>query len=93
MKKQEYAPIKNWIKSMGFELVNSHSLKNMLINYYHLGNFGVYEEVLKQEGTSPEADLIFVSWNPWGEVFEVNTVNDLSRAYAETLTISPQLSQ
>jgi hypothetical protein len=47
MPTRKIAAIKHWIENMGFELVNSHFLNSKFtrINYYSLGNFGVYEEI------------------------------------------------
>ncbi|MBC7743500.1 MAG: hypothetical protein H7096_00185 [Flavobacterium sp.] len=88
----QIAPIKNWIEVMGFELVTSHTLKNAILNYYSLGNFGVYEEILTSENASAQEDLNgikYISWNPWGDDFEVNSVEDLNQAYEDTLSINP----
>ena len=85
--------IKDWIKSMGFKLVKSHLVnrRNTRINYYSLGNFGIYEEISMPIKIHSEKKLKFISWNPWGDDFEVNSVKDLSQAYEDTLTISPEL--
>ena len=90
-RKTAYA-IKNWIKSMGFKLVKSHVLnrRNRKINYYSLGNFGVYEEIFKSTSSSNEKRK-FISWNPWGIDFEVNSVNDLRKAYEESEKYNPNL--
>ena len=47
MVKSKIAAVKYWIKVMGFELVKSHDLggDEVKINYYNLGNFGIYEEI------------------------------------------------
>ena len=47
MVKSKIAAVKDWIKVMGFELVKSHDLSGdeVKINYYNLGNFGIYEEI------------------------------------------------
>ena len=86
--------IKKWIKSMGFELVKSHLInrRNTRINYYSLGNFGVYEEISKAEKVNSERQRKFISWNPWGDHFEVSSVQDLSKAYEDSLTINPELA-
>jgi hypothetical protein len=97
MPTRKIAAIKNWIETMGFELVKSHLLNNRYtrINYYSLGNFGIYEEISKP-ARSPKPDdegkMKFISWNPWGDEFEVNSVKDLSKAYQDTLTINPELA-
>lgn len=86
--------IKNWINIMGFELVKSDILKNSLFNYYSLGNFGVYEEVVnsvKSDKINKSKTQKFISWNPWGEFFEVNSVKDLDDAYQDSLIINPEL--
>lgn len=82
--------IRNWIKNMGFQLTKSHLLdhRTRKIKYYTLGNFGVYEE------TSPkrtEKKQKFISWTPWGDNFEVNSVKDLSKAYEEFLNYNPNV--
>jgi len=97
MPTRKIAAIKHWIENMGFELVNSHFLNSKFtrINYYSLGNFGVYEEISepKKSGrTTGNEKLKFISWNPWGEDFEVNSVKDLSKAYEDSLIVNPQLS-
>ena len=82
---------------MGFKLVTSHlnNSKYARINYYSLGNFGIYEEISKPSTKSEsksEGKMKFISWNPWGEDFEVNSVRDLSDAYQESLLINPELA-
>ena len=82
---------------MGFELVKSHlfNSKYTCINYYILGNFGVFEEISKSSKGSEvrgEEKLKFVSWNPWGEDFVVHSAKELSEAYQESLTVNPQLA-
>ena len=74
--------IKSWIKNMGFELTKSHLLEHRKrkIRYYTLGNFGVYEEITPAK-TSTGKKMKFISWTPWGDNFEVNSVKDLSQAY------------
>ncbi len=94
MVQQQTTPIKNWIETMGFELVTSDFFKDSLINYYSLGNFGVYEEILSSQAKSGSTDpkeTKFISWNPWGEDFEVFSVADLSEAYEKTLFVNPDL--
>lgn len=90
--------IKNWIKTMGFELTKSHHLdhRTKKIKYYTLGNFGVYEEITptgasahKKTGTSAQKKQKFISWTPWGDHFEVNSVRDLSQAYQNFVTYNP----
>ncbi|KAA8486682.1 hypothetical protein BDE36_0919 [Arcticibacter tournemirensis] len=82
--------IKNWIKTMGFELTKSHHLdhRTKKIKYYTLGNFGVYEEITPTR-TSTHKKQKFISWTPWGDHFEVNSVRDLSQAYQNFLTYNP----
>ena len=97
MPTRKIAAIKNWIETMGFELVKSHILnsKYTRINYYSLGNFGIYEEISEPKTgrkVDKEEKLKFISWNPWGEDFEVNSVRDLSKAYEDSLIVNPQLS-
>ena len=81
---------------MGFELVNSHLMsgKYSRINYYSLGNFGIYEEIAEPAKSHPasEGKMKFISWNPWGDDFVVNSVKELSQAYQDCLTINPQLA-
>ena len=89
--------IKNWIDSMGFELVKSHLLnsKYTCINYYTLGNFGVFEAISKSSQNSEvngEQKLKFISWDPWGQDFVVHSAKELSEAYQESLTFNPQLA-
>ena len=96
MVKSKIVAIKNWIKLMGFELIKSHELigKKTKINYYSLGNFGVYEEISNKRelGKDNSDNLRFVSWNPWGIDFEVNSVKDLMDAYLDSQSISPEIS-
>ncbi len=82
--------IKNWIKTMGFELTKSHHLdhRTKKIKYYTLGNFGVYEEITPTR-TSAHKKQKFISWTPWGDHFEVNSVRDLSQAYQNFVTYNP----
>ena len=84
--------IKNWIKSMGFELVNSHDLNGraIKINYYSLGNFGIYEEISKKGKSADQRR--FISWNPWGVDFEVQSVRELYDAYQDSKSFCPELS-
>lgn len=97
MPTRKIAAIKKWIETMGFKLVKSHlnNSKYSRINYYSLGNFGIYEEILKpskKPDSKSEGKMKFISWNPWGEDFEVNSVKDLSDAYQESLVINPELA-
>lgn len=97
MPKKQIAAIKEWIKLMGFKLVKSHILKaeNTRINYYSLGNFGVYEKIIalgKRGKPESGIKLKFTSWTPWGIDFEVNSVKDLSKAYQESLNYNPDLA-
>jgi hypothetical protein len=91
MVRSKIIAIKNWIKEMGFELVNSHIIngRSVKINYYSLGSFGIYEEIREDEKNSDK--LRFISWNPWGVDFEVNSVNDLSRAYQDSISYNPDV--
>lgn len=74
---------------MGFQLTKSHLLdhRTKKIKYYTLGNFGVYEEITPKNAT--EKKQKFISWTPWGDNFEVNSVKDLSRAYQEFTDYNP----
>ena len=89
--------IKNWLKSMGFKLEQSHTLPNhsKKIKYYILDNFGIYEEIplRKTDGkaSSSEKNKKFISWTPWGENVEINSVRDLSRAYADFQAYNPDI--
>ena len=81
---------------MGFELIKSHVIngRSLKINYYSLGNFGVYEEISKGIENSKKSageKLRFISWTPWGIDFEVNSVNDLSKAYQESISYNPEI--
>lgn len=94
MPRKTASAIKTWIKAMGFELVKSHVLnrKNMKINYYSLGNFGVYEKIFKTAvHSSGDVKRKFISWTPWGIDFEVTSVKDLMRAYEESEEYNPDL--
>lgn len=94
MPRETAAAIRNWIKKMGFKLIKSHNLnrRTTKINYYILGNFGVYEEICKspKQGKS-DGKHKFISWTPWGIDFEVNSVRDLSRAYEEFEEYNPDV--
>lgn len=95
MTQNKAIPIKNWIKNMGFKLTRSHLLehKTRKIKYYTLGSFGIYEETspVKNSETSSHKKLKFISWTPWGDDFEVNSVKDLSRAYQDFINYNPNL--
>ncbi|MDP3468966.1 MAG: hypothetical protein Q8S11_11565 [Daejeonella sp.] len=95
MVKSKIAAIKDWIKTMGFELVKSHNLsgEEVKINYYSLGNFGIYEEISikKLAGSTKEPKLRFISWNPWGVDFEVSSLKDLIDAYQDSKSFSPEM--
>ena len=90
--------IRSWIKKMGFELSKSHSMPRRArkINYYTLDNFGVYEEIeTLPNGEVPEPENKphkFISWTPWGEDIEVNSVKDLSKAYDDFLKYNPDIA-
>lgn len=85
--------IKNWIKEMGFKLTKRHQLEHRTkkINYYTLGNFGIYEEQtpLKRSASASEKKLKFISWTPWGDDFEINSVKELSEAYENFIKYNP----
>ncbi|HEY1062852.1 MAG TPA: hypothetical protein VGE44_14245 [Daejeonella sp.] len=95
MVKSKIAAIKNWIKAMGFELIKSHDLsgKEVKINYYSLGNFGIYEEISnkKMADRSKGPKMRFISWNPWGIDFEVSSLKDLVDAYQDSKSLSPEM--
>ena len=84
--------IKTWIKTMGFELIKSYCLNNeaVKINYYFLGNFGIYEEI-STKGKNADK-LRFISWNPWGIDFEVRSLKQLCDAYEDSINYNPELS-
>jgi len=96
MVKSKIAAIKDWIKTMGFELIKSHNLsgEEVKINYYSLGNFGIYEEISnkKLEGRKNHTNMRFISWNPWGIDFEVSSLKDLVDAYQDSKSYSPEMS-
>jgi len=87
--------IKGWLKDMGFKLTKSHFLEHRTrkINYYTLGNFGIYEETkpAKKAEALSEKKRRFISWTPWGDNFEVNSVKDLSKAYEEFMNYNPEV--
>ena len=76
---------------MGFELIKSHDLNNksVKINYYSLGNFGIYEEITNKGKNADK--LRFISWTPWGVDFEVHSLKELSDAYQDSIRYSPEL--
>ena len=82
---------------MGFELIKSHDLsgEEVKINYYSLGNFGIYEEISnkKLEGSKKQTKMRFISWNPWGIDFEVSSLKDLVDAYQDSKSYSPEMPQ
>ena len=77
---------------MGFELVDSHDFTDQAvkINYYTLGNFGIYEEISDKQGEHD--NLRFITWNPWGIDFEVYTIKELHDAHQEFIRFSPELN-
>lgn len=95
MTQNKAIPIKNWLKNMGFKLTKSHLLehKTRKIKYYTLGNFGIYEEItpVRNSETSSNKKLKFISWTPWGDDFEVNSVKDLSLAYQDFINYNPNI--
>ena len=95
MVKSKIAAIKDWIKTMGFELIKSHDLsdKEVKINYYSLGNFGIYEEISNKKlaGQAKATKMRFISWNPWGIDFEVTSLKDLIEAYQDSKSLSPEM--
>mgnify|MGYP001788699274 FL=1 len=96
MARSKIAAIKSWMKNMGFKLIKSHVIngRTTKINYYCLGGFGIYEEISKgiKEGQKVAGDsLRFISWTPWGVDFEVNSVNDLSEAYQDSIHYNPDI--
>lgn len=95
MVKSKIAAIKDWIKTMGFELIKSHDLsgEEVKINYYSLGNFGIYEEISSEKlaGRAKGTKMRFISWNPWGIDFEVSSLKDLVEAYQDSKSLSPEI--
>ena len=95
MVKSKIAAIKDWIKIMGFELIKSHDLsgKEVKINYYSLGNFGIYEEISSEKlaGRAKGTKMRFISWNTWGIDFEVTSLKDLIDAYQDSKSLSPEM--
>lgn len=96
MARTKITAIKNWMKDMGFKLIKSHVIngRSTKINYYSLGSFGIYEEISKgiKGGKKMAGDkLRFISWTPWGVDFEVNSVNDLSKAYQDSISYNPDI--
>jgi hypothetical protein len=90
--------IRSWIKMMGFKLSKSHKLTRSAkkIKYYTLDNFGIYEEVpiSKTDGKPIDEprNKRYFSWTPWGDTFEVTSVRDISKAYADFMHYNPTLS-
>jgi len=81
---------------MGFKLTKSHHLdhRKKTINYYTLGNFGVYEEttpVVKPD-SGKSKNQKFLSWTPWGDGLEINSVKELSKAYEEFTNYNPEIA-
>lgn len=80
---------------MGFKLAKSHTLSGSLkkIKYYTLDNFGVYEEIplrkTDKKASSSTKNKRFISWTPWGENLEINSVRDISKAYADFVKYNP----
>ena len=62
----------------------------MKINYYFLGNFGIYEEI-STNGKNVDK-LRFISWNQWGIDFEVQSLKQLCDAYEDSINYNPELS-
>ena len=97
MARNQINAIRSWIKGMGLKRIKSHTLngKTRRINYYSLGSFGVYEEIplsVNKEGKKGRKDQSrFISWNPWGIDFEVSSVNELSRAYQDSISYNPEI--
>ncbi len=96
MARSKITAIKTWMKGMGFKLIKSHVIngRSTKINYYSLGTFGIYEEISKgiKGGKKIAGDkLRFISWTPWGIDFEVNSVNDLSKAYQDSISYNPDV--
>lgn len=81
MIKKNNSAIQKWIKTMGFELINSHESENPNIktNYYTLGNFGLFEKIIIKN--DKPSDQRFITWNPWGIDFEVHSLAELQDAY------------
>ena len=92
MTQSKISAIKTWIKTMRFELIKSHVLNNnaVKINYYFLGNFGIYEEI-STNGKNVDK-LRFISWNQWGIDFEVQSLKQLCDAYEDSISYNPVLS-
>lgn len=76
---------------MGFKLTKSHVLdhRTKKIKYYTLDNFGVYEEISPSKKS--EKELKFISWTPWGDDVEINSVKDLRQAYEEFVKYNPNI--
>lgn len=96
MARNKITAIRNWMKKMGFELIKSHVMngRKIKINYYSLGSFGIFEEISKDTKDGEKhtgKKLRFISWTPWGVEFEVNSVNDLSQAYQDSINYNPEI--
>ena len=96
MVRSKITAIKSWMKNMGFKLIKSHVInsRTIKINYYSLGSFGIYEEIskgIKKGQKVADDNLKFISWTPWGIDFEVNSVNDLSEAYQDSIDYNPDI--
>jgi len=68
---------KNWMNARGLDLVNMHYFKesSLKINYYTLGNFCIYEEILVNKNKSKK--LRFITWNTWGIDFKIFSLKEL----------------
>jgi hypothetical protein len=91
MTRSKALSIRNWIKSMGFQLTKSHLLdhRTKKIKYYTLDNFGIYEEITPSRNDASSKIRKFISWTPWGDDIEVNSVRDLSKAYQDFINYNP----
>jgi hypothetical protein len=85
--------IRHWIKNMGFKLSKSHVLdhRSRKVKYYTLGSFGIYEDIQIPGDSKKTVTQKFISWTPWGIDFEINSVRDLSKAYADFLKYNPSV--
>jgi hypothetical protein len=98
MPRNKINAIRDWIKGMGLKRVKSHTInrRTTRINYYSLGSFGVYEEIpldTNKDGKKEQKNRSrFISWTPWGIDFEVSSVNELSRAYQDSISYNPEMS-
>jgi hypothetical protein len=91
MAKSDVSAMKKWMEAMGFELVNSHNLEDqeLIINYYVLGNFGIYEEISNYALGIHYTR--FITWNPWGIDFEVQSLKELGDAYQDYIIFNPEI--